>query len=216
LEACATATPSRNHFRKKIKLMLAIAAAAIHRRTNVAGCDQIDHHALRCCAQRTAIRVEKLCAAQRNAGGTMTTSAASPDQSTQTTDRLHPLVHIAAAGLLVWFVMAAWLLFGGAGYIELALTMVSVLVFMAIAIPAALWRTNVRAARRSAVEADASQNALEPSPPLRTWLRGRFATWTDQEKGSLAAIEILLPLAAVAFGLTALGIVLDLTRAGIV
>ena len=61
-----------------------------------------------------------------------------------------------------------------------------------------------------------SHNATEPPPPLRTWLRGRFATWTDHEKGSLAAVEILLPLAAVAFGLTALGIVLDLTRAGIV
>jgi hypothetical protein len=94
--------------------------------------------------------------------------------------------------------------------------MVSVLVFMAIVIPAALWRTNVRAARRSAAEADASENVTQPPPPLGTWLQGEFATWTDREKGSLAAVEILLPLAAVAFGLTALGIVLDLTRAGIV
>jgi hypothetical protein len=145
--------------------------------------------------------------------GTMTEFVPSPVQST---DRLHPLVHIAAAGLLVWFVAAAWLLFGGAGYVGLALTMVSVLVFMAIVIPAALWRTNVRAARRSAAEADASENVTQPPPPLGTWLQGEFATWTDREKGSLAAVEILLPLAAVAFGLTALGIVLDLTRAGIV
>jgi hypothetical protein len=55
-----------------------------------------------------------------------------------------------------------------------------------------------------------------PAESLGTWLRGQFATWTDQEKGSTAALEILLPLAAVAFGFTALGIVLELTRAGVV
>jgi hypothetical protein len=38
-------------------------------------------------------------------------------------DQLHPLVHKAAAGLLIWFVVAAWLLFGSGGYIGLALAM---------------------------------------------------------------------------------------------
>src|SRR5262249_6473797 len=42
---------------------------------------------------------------------------------------------MAAAGLLIWFVIAAWLLFGDSDYIELALAVISVLVFMAIAIP---------------------------------------------------------------------------------
>jgi hypothetical protein len=45
---------------------------------------------------------------------------------------------MAAAGLLIWFVIAAWLLFGGSGYIELALAIISVLVFIAMAIPLAL------------------------------------------------------------------------------
>lgn len=127
-------------------------------------------------------------------------------------DHLHPLIHAAAAGLLIWFVIAAWLLFGAPGYIELALAMISVLVFMSIAIPLALWRANA-AAQRS----DAVANATErTSESLSTWLRGRFATWTDPEAGSTAAAEILLPLAAVAFGITALGIVFDLTRAGMV
>jgi hypothetical protein len=115
---------------------------------------------------------------------------------------------MAAAGLLIWFVVAAWLLFGGSGYIELALAMISVLVFMAIAIPLALWRTN-QTAQRSAGSLPAAEQAS-----LGKWLRGQFATWTDQEKGSTAAIEILLPLAAVAFGITALGIVFEFVRAG--
>jgi hypothetical protein len=117
---------------------------------------------------------------------------------------------MAAAGLLIWFVVAAWLLFGGAGYIELVLTMVSVLVFMALAIPLALWRTNQTAQRLDGSPRPAEQT----SETLDKWLRGRFVTWTDREKGSTAAIEILLPLAAVAFGITALGIVFDLARAG--
>jgi hypothetical protein len=116
---------------------------------------------------------------------------------------------MAAAGLLIWFVIAAWLLFGGAGYIELALTMISVLVLMAIAIPLALWRTSQTAQRLG----DSSHASEQASEPLDKWLRSRFATWTDQEKGSTAAVEILLPLAAVAFGMTALGIVFDLARA---
>ena len=108
--------------------------------------------------------------------------------------------------------MAAWLLFGGAGYLHLALVMISVLVFMAIAIPSALWRAN-SVAQRSNPSPTATEEASES---LETWLRGQFATSTDQEKGSMAALEILLPLAAVAFGITALGIVLELTRAGVV
>ncbi len=134
-------------------------------------------------------------------------------QSPQTvSDRLHPRIHAAAAGLLIWFVVAAWLLFGGAGYLELALIMISVLVFMAIAIPSALWRANV-VAQRSNTSLTATEEAPES---LGIWLQGRFATWTGQEKGSTAALEILLPLAAVAFGFTALGIVLELTRAGVI
>jgi hypothetical protein len=105
---------------------------------------------------------------------------------------------MAAAGLLIWFVIAAWLLFGGSGYIELALAIISVLVFIAMAVPLA----------------DLSRAAEQVSDTFGEWLRGRFATWTDQETGSTAAIEILLPLAAVAFGITALGIVFDLARAG--
>jgi len=137
----------------------------------------------------------------------------SDDRSEQrVSDQLHPLIHLAAAGLLIWFVVAAWLLFGGSGYIDLALTIISVLVFMAIAIPLALLRASIRAPRSD----DGSNGAGKTSESLGTWLQGQFATWTDQEKGSTAAAEILLPLAAVAFGITALGIVLELTRAGVV
>jgi hypothetical protein len=131
-------------------------------------------------------------------------------------DELHPLVQKAAAGLLIWFVIAAWLLFGGAGYIDLALAMFSLLVFMALAIPWAIWRAGVPARRR-----DAAAGSAEPAgaadargETFTTWLQGRFVTWTDEERPATAAVEVLLPLAAVAFGLTAIGIVFQLVRAG--
>jgi hypothetical protein len=139
----------------------------------------------------------------------MTTSSRPPPK---VFDRLHPMVQKAAAGLLIWFVVSAWLLFGGAGYIDLALTMVSVLVFMALAIPWAIWRAGVVARRRD----EATSAAETPSETFTTWLNGRFATWTDDENSSTAAVEILLPLAAVAFGLTAIGIVFQLTHAGVI
>jgi hypothetical protein len=141
--------------------------------------------------------------------GIVSTHAQSPQG---VSDQLHPRIYMAAAGLLIWFVIAAWLLFGGSGYIELVLSMVSVLVFMAIAIPLALRRTTLTAQRSNA----SSPATEQTSEALDEWLRRRFATWTDHEKGSAAAVEILLPLAAVAFGITALGIVFELTRAGVV
>jgi hypothetical protein len=85
-----------------------------------------------------------------------------------------------------------------------------VLVFIAMAIPLALWRPNLTARRSAGL----SRAAEQASDTFGEWLRGRFATWTDEERGSTAAIEILLPRAAVAFGITALGIVFDLARAG--
>ena len=94
--------------------------------------------------------------------------------------------------------------------LQLALAVITVLVFMAIAIPVVLWRANMKA-QQSNVSLRTTRDASET---LDTWLRGQFATWTDQEEGWMAAIEILLPLAAVAFGITVLGVVLELTRAG--
>ena len=48
-------------------------------------------------------------------------------------------------------------------------------------------------------------------PPGKTsfhdWRTGDFAVWGSKLHGTDAAIDMLLPLAAVAFGLTAIGIV---------
>lgn len=127
--------------------------------------------------------------------------------------QLHPIVHVTAVALLIWFVTAAWLLFGGSGYIDLVLAMISVLVFMIVAIPVALWRAKVRSQDSRSTVSNENRAAGERQP-LGVWLGGELITHSGREKSSAAAVEMLLPIAAVAIGITALGIVFDLVRAG--
>ena len=115
-------------------------------------------------------------------------------------DQFHPLIYGVAGGLAVWFALSAWILFDHQGYIGLALTAVSFLLLMALGIPWILWRQwwkygRSRADRREAVS-------------LRDWGNGDMDVWGARLHSADAAINMLLPLAAVAFGLTAIGIVL--------
>jgi hypothetical protein len=49
----------------------------------------------------------------------------------------------------------------------------------------------------------------QPAESFATWTKSEFATWTGHQKSATAAVEIVLPFAAVAIGITALGIVFD-------
>jgi hypothetical protein len=114
-------------------------------------------------------------------------------------DQLHPMVYGAAVGLVAWFALAAWILFDRQNDIGLPLAMVSVLLLVAVLLPWSLslvWRRHQMPHQR---------------PPGKTsfhdWRMGDFAVWGSKLHGTDAAIDMLLPLAAVAFGLTAIGIV---------
>jgi hypothetical protein len=113
------------------------------------------------------------------------------------TDRLPPLIYVTLVGLVAWMVLAAWG-FSGPGYADVALTVVTGLLIVVIAIPFVLWRV-ARANRDGAED--------EPSPDFDDWASGQFETWQDRVKGSNAALEIILPVAAAAIGMTALAIV---------
>jgi hypothetical protein len=125
------------------------------------------------------------------------------------TDRLHPRIYAIIAGLALWFVLSAWWFFGGAGYIELALAVMTGLFIMALGIPFTLWQAGVKARKRDvAPETTKEHPAFEQTPEsLGTWMEGRFNTWTGQQTSATAAAEILLPIAAVALGFMAMGIV---------
>jgi hypothetical protein len=51
-------------------------------------------------------------------------------------------------------------------------------------------------------------------PSFREWMTGSFDTWQDRVKGHNAAVEVLLPMAAIAIGMTAFAIVLHFIEVG--
>jgi hypothetical protein len=117
------------------------------------------------------------------------------------TDRLHPGLYVALVALALWFVLSAWA-FGGDGYTDYLLVVASGLILIAIAVPAALWRIW----RHHPHQED------EPQGSLREWAEtSEFRTWQDRVKARNAAIEILLPVAAVAFGMSIFAIILHFT-----
>jgi hypothetical protein len=118
-------------------------------------------------------------------------------------DQIHPRIYAIAVGLVAWFALAAWVLFdhsfGRPSEVSLQLAMMSVLFLVAILLPWALSRIWTR--YRMPYDEHSSNAAF------REWRLGDFSVWGARIKGSHAAIDVLLPLAAVAFGLTAIGIV---------
>ncbi|RXH40871.1 hypothetical protein [Bradyrhizobium zhanjiangense] len=120
-------------------------------------------------------------------------------------DELHPKIYGAAVGLVVWFAFMAWVLFDRSGDISLSLGLVTLLFVVAILLPWALSRLWRR--YRMPYEPH-----LGPTS-LHDWEAGEFKVWGAKLRGSHAAIDVLLPLAAVSFGLTAIGIVFVIVRA---
>ncbi len=112
-------------------------------------------------------------------------------------DHLHPLVYKAMAGLALWFALSAWVFFGDTSYTALVLAVVSLFLFITVAIPFAIWLA-WRGSPASGAPAD--------SQSFREWASGEFETWQCRVSGREAAVEILLPLMAVAFGLFVFGL----------
>ena len=118
------------------------------------------------------------------------------DPKVPSTDRLPYGVYASLVGLVAWMALAAWG-FAGAGYADLSLAVVTGFLIMVIAIPFVLWR----------VWRANTGGEPERKIPFDEWRAGQFETWQDRVKGSNAVIEIILPIAAAAVGMTAFAIV---------
>jgi hypothetical protein len=118
--------------------------------------------------------------------------------------RFHPLIYMAIAGFGLWFVLAAWG-FAGNSYIGYLLAIISGFFLLATGLPWVMSRT------RSKRQGRADD---KPTASLRSWSSGEFETWTGRVRGKFAMIEALLPLAAVAVGMTAFVIVLHIVVHG--
>jgi uncharacterized membrane protein YjgN (DUF898 family) len=118
-------------------------------------------------------------------------------------DQLHPLVYKMAVGLVLCFVIAAWIFFDRQRDIGELLGFASGLLLVAIVLPFVLWRVWRRE----------QEQPVTDGTRFRHWAARDFDVWEARLKGSHAAIDVLLPLASVAIGLTALGIVFALVAA---
>src|SRR5262245_20925602 len=118
-------------------------------------------------------------------------------------NQLHPGVYFAIVGLALWLALAVWA-FAWDSYTDYLLAIVSGFVSLAVILPLALWRMG----RKHPASDDADP---QPKESFREWAAGEFSAGQDHLKGSHAAVEVLLPIAALAFRMTAFGIVLYLT-----
>ena len=119
---------------------------------------------------------------------------------------LHPAIYMALVGLTLWLGLAIWG-FGYDGQTDYLLAIVSGFLFIAVAIPSTL-ALMVHRQKNS----DERKSSGEAS--LQEWMTGDFDTWQDRVRGRNAAVEVLLPMAAIAIGMTAFAIVLYFTQVG--
>jgi hypothetical protein len=108
-------------------------------------------------------------------------------------------------GLVLMFVAAVWRFFDSGPYEAWLDVVVTGLFVIAIAIPTLLWLTWRR-------NADSARDASHLS--FRDWAVGDFNTLTGPVKGANATAEVLLPIAAVAVGMTVLGLVFHIIANG--
>lgn len=123
-------------------------------------------------------------------------------------DELHPFIYRTIIGLTIWLVLSVWLLFNRGAGVALDLIVITVFFLIAVAIPLLIaltwWRDAAPDGRGSSAE------------HFREWADCEFATWTGGLSGREAAMQILLPIAAVAIGMTIFGVVfyLDVPHLG--
>jgi hypothetical protein len=113
-------------------------------------------------------------------------------------DELHPLIYRSIIGLTIWLVLSMWALFSRGAHTGLTLSVITLFFVILVGIPVLLWltwRRNIDPNERHGYVA-----------PFGEWLSGPFVTWTGSISGREAATQILVPIAAVAFGMTIFGL----------
>jgi hypothetical protein len=115
--------------------------------------------------------------------------------------RLHPRVYALMIGLALWLVLSVWL-FAGNGLADYLLVIVSGFIGIAVALPLILSRVT---------RIDDATDDDEPQS-YHDWSVADFDTCQGRLSGAQAATQILLPIAAVAIGMTVFGIALHVAE----
>jgi len=117
-------------------------------------------------------------------------------------DQLHPVALGSLAAMVIWEAVVTLGFFGGSGYEVIVMGVVAGFTLVVLTILLALRHIERHAEQRGEIPADD-----HPPRRLRDWLRCDMQIWQGRLRGSEAIILALLPVAAVAIGLTALLIV---------
>ena len=112
--------------------------------------------------------------------------------------QLHPWVYAAIAGTALCYIAAIWIGFAGSGYTDYLLAIASFFVLGSLALPFIAWRVWKSNRERAGDKAERRS--------FSRWARGEVDVGQGHVRGATATIEILLPLAAVAFGMVAFAI----------
>jgi hypothetical protein len=123
------------------------------------------------------------------------------DSGHRVTRRLHPRVYALLIGLALWLVLSVWL-FAGNGVVDYLLVIVSGFIVVAVALPLILSRVS---------RIDDAMDDDEPQS-YHDWSAADFETGQGRLSGAQAATQILLPIAAVAIGMTVFGIALHIAE----
>jgi hypothetical protein len=125
-----------------------------------------------------------------------------PAKRDQEAADFHPAIYKITVGLVALFVVAACATFARRGDTGESLVMVTLLLFIAVMIPYLMrltWKHQQR-----------PQPTLKGSVSFRDCAAGSTEIWQSRVKGADAAIDALLPIAAVAIGILMFGIAFDI------
>jgi len=131
------------------------------------------------------------------------------DSALPTGSSLHPRVYAIVIGLAAWFALAVWL-FAGKGVADYLLFIVSAFIFISVALPLILRSV----ARNEKVPSGEPPERESKPQSFHDWATGSFDTWGGRVTGKQAMVQVLLPFAAAAVGMTIIGIVLHLATGG--
>lgn len=128
----------------------------------------------------------------------MTTHPLPVRHNQPTNDELHPLVYRSIIGLTIWLMLSVWALFSRGTYEGLTLSVITLFFLILLGIPLLIWLTWRR-------HTDTNEQHGYVAP-FGEWASHSFETWTGGISGREASMQILLPIAAVAFGMTIFGL----------
>jgi hypothetical protein len=112
--------------------------------------------------------------------------------------RVHPRVYEVVAALAIWLILSAWVFFAGGGYTSLSLGVVTLFFLMAVGLPLIMSRVGHGL--------EDAEHDHRPAAPFQEWASGDIDVSGGRLLGYDAAVQVLLPIAAVSIGMTLIGL----------